>query len=203
MGDVKYHHSFEEYGIEGRVSVAAIKNKLNYISLPEDMTGKTVLDIGAWDGYYSFECEKRGAKVTALEKEKRFGTLVDLKQQFDSEIEILYMDAYDIPSLNRQWDIVLCMGVIYHVQDPFKLINIVHDCTKEKAFIESALRNSGDHPLMYFYRPDNTECPTSWWIPNPAAVVGMMESAGFKTTHALDRDDLEKTRGIFWGEKNV
>ena len=197
---MKYHHSFPELGIEGRVTPAAIANKLNYIRLPEDLTGKTVLDIGAWDGYYSFECEKRGATVTALEKEKRHGTLVELKETFDSNIEILYMDAYDIPSLDRQWDLVLCMGVIYHVQDPFKLINIVYDCTKENAIIESAIRNVGDEPLMFFYKVPNDEYPTSWWIPNPGAVLGMMECAGFDTTYRLDIE-VEKTRGVFWGEK--
>lgn len=198
---MKYHHSFEELGIEGRVSAAAMKRKLEYIKIPEDLTGKTVLDIGAWDGYYSFLCEKRGATVTALEKEFRYGTLVDLKERLNSNIEVLYMDAYDLPVLNRRWDIILCMGVIYHVQDPFKMINIVYDHCNERAIIESALRNSGDHPLMYFYREDNTEYPTSWWIPNPEAVVGMMESAGFKTAFDLDRKDVEKTRGVFWGLK--
>ena len=104
---MKYHHSFPELGIEGRVTAAGIARKLDYINLPEDLTGKTVLDIGAWDGYYSFECEKRGATVTALEKERRTGTLTELKKKFNSKIEILYMDAYDIPTLNRQWDLDL------------------------------------------------------------------------------------------------
>lgn len=197
---MRYHHSFPELEIEGRVSAAAIARKMEYINLPEDLTGKTVLDIGAWDGYYSFECEKRGAKVTALEKKRRDGTLVQLKKALRSKIEILYMDAYDIPSLNRQWDLVLCMGVIYHVQDPFKLINIVYECTKEKCIIESALRNVPGEPLMFFYKVPNNEYPTSWWLPNAPAITGMMESAGFITTHEID-SPTEKTRGVFWGEK--
>jgi tRNA (mo5U34)-methyltransferase len=198
---MRYHHSFPELGIEGRVTKDAMNRKMEYIKLPEDLTGKTVLDIGAWDGYYSFECEKRGATVTALEKEVRHGTLVSLKETFNSDIEILYMDAYDIPSLNRQWDLVLCMGVIYHVQDPFKLINIVYDCTKENCIIESALRNVPGEPLMFFYKIPNDEYPTSWWLPNAGAVTGMMEVAGFKTAFDVDRPGEEKTRGVFWGEK--
>lgn len=198
---MKYHHSFPELFIEGRVSAQSIHHKLNYINIPEDLTGKTVLDIGAWDGYYSFECEKRGATVTALEKEKRHGSLPELKDAFKSNIEILYMDAYDIPKLKRQWDIVLCMGVIYHVQDPFKLINIVYDATKENCIIESALRNTPGEPMMFFYKIPNDEYPTSWWLPNAGAVTGMMESAGFEVSHHIDRPNNEKTRGVFWGEK--
>tara|TARA_R110000824_G_scaffold300225_1_gene488258 strand:- start:10506 stop:11108 length:603 start_codon:yes stop_codon:yes gene_type:complete len=197
---LKYHHSFPELGIEGRVTAAGIARKLDYINLPEDLTGKTVLDIGAWDGYYSFECEKRGATVTALEKERRTGTLTELKKKFNSKIEILYMDAYDIPTLNRQWDLVLCMGVIYHVEDPFKMINIVHDASKESCIIESALRNVPGEPVMFFYKLDNKDYPISW-LPNSSAVIAMMEFTGYDVTHYIDRPE-EKTRGVFWGQKS-
>src|SRR6266850_1398409 len=63
-------HSFELPDgtlIEGPNSLAGQKTRIGQFPIPEDLTGKRVLDIGAWDGWFSFEMERRGAEVVAID----------------------------------------------------------------------------------------------------------------------------------------
>jgi tRNA (mo5U34)-methyltransferase len=90
-----------------------------------DMQGKSVLDIGCWDGYWSFYAERRGAQsVLATDDVSQNwaeGTGLSLARSlFDSKIEVnQQVSVYDIASLNQKFDVILCMGVYYHLYDPF------------------------------------------------------------------------------------
>src|SRR2546427_7379454 len=87
-----------------------------------DFHGKSVLDIGCWDGYWSFYAERRGA-ASVLASDDVTQNWADgrglplARELLGSNVEIRQdVSIYDLSSLNRQFDIILCLGVFYHLR---------------------------------------------------------------------------------------
>ncbi len=154
-------------------------------AIPDDLSGWTVLDVGAWDGYYSFACEKRGARVTAIDNNmhlrgrKGFDTARTI---LDSSAEFFEMDLFDLPdTFPATFDLVLFFGVLYHLKDPLRALEVLAKRTGRLLILESHyIRTLGDEPIMRFY--PGTELyndPTSWWGPNLPCILDMLRVAGF------------------------
>src|SRR5690349_16445626 len=90
---------------------------IQHMNLPQDLAGKRVLDIGACDGFYSFECERRGAaEVIAIDGNPATGFGV-ARELLDSQVPFYQMNLYDLrPETFGQFDLVLCLGVLYHLR---------------------------------------------------------------------------------------
>jgi tRNA (mo5U34)-methyltransferase len=168
-------------------------------AFPEDMTGKTVLDIGCNAGFYSLRLHARGARVTGIEHDPHY-----LRQarfaasELGADIEYHLMDVYDVDRLGRQFDYVLFMGVLYHLRYPLYALDKVARLPRERLVFQSMLRGSvdtmpvlGDYPIterevfedprfpcMYFLEHSYAGDPTNWWVPNRAAMEAMLRSAG-------------------------
>ncbi len=161
--------------------------------IPEDLRGKTVLDIGAWDGFYSFECEKKGARVTAIDNNQhmRGHNGFDVaKLILDSKVEHYEMDFFDVTEkLKKEFDVVLFLGVLYHLKDPLRALEALSIITREVLIIESHYVEYGDEiPLMRFY--PGTELnndPTNWWGPNIPALISMLKVAGFRCVDVVNQ----------------
>src|SRR5216684_9205579 len=114
-------HSFELPDgrvIEGVADVAALKHRLSQFPIPENLAGKRVLDIGAWDGWFSFEMERRGAEVLAIDcwDNPRFH---QMRSTLNSKVEYREMDVFELSTETAgRFDIVLFMGVLYHLKHP-------------------------------------------------------------------------------------
>jgi tRNA (mo5U34)-methyltransferase len=166
------------------------RDRLPLLGLPEDMSGLTVLDIGAWDGFFSFECERRGAeRVVAADwfawHEAKRGS----KKSFElartalgSSVEDVEVRVEDLdPDRVGTFDLVIFAGVLYHVRDPLRALEAVASVTKGHLMLEThvdlVLRRK---PAAAFY-PDRELAGdhTNWWGPNPAAVEGMLRAVGF------------------------
>jgi tRNA (mo5U34)-methyltransferase len=172
-------------------------------ALPEDLSGKTVLDIGCNAGFYSIEMKRRGAqRVVALEpdahylEQARFAAAV-----LDCDIEFVQCSIYDLPRIGEQFDVVLCLGVLYHLRYPLLALDLIRTyAVRELLVFQSMLRGS-EHavPLDADYSFDEREMfdapgfphlsfieqqyagdPTNWWIPNLACATAMLRSAGFE-----------------------
>ena len=112
--------------------------KLAQIRLPEDLTGKSVLDVGAWDGYFSFEAERRGAsRVVALDG--GVWTVPQIgRRGFDyarralgSKVEAVQMEVLEMgPERPGVFDLVLFLGVLYHLPNPLAGIYQAASCTR-------------------------------------------------------------------------
>ncbi len=191
VANIKWHHKFNlGNGIitQGKQDTFG---KLERIGLPNNLNGKTVLDIGAWDGFYSFESEKRGAKrVLATDsfvwQGKSWGSKKGfelVRKVFDSKVEDMEIDILDLsPEKVGTFDIVLFLGVLYHMRHPLLALEKVYSVTKEMAIIETATDMLDfKRPAMAFY-PDRefNNGPTTWCGPNPACVEGMLKAVGFK-----------------------
>ena len=181
---------------------------LRTLNLPSSFQGKTVLDIGAWDGFYSFEAERRGAKrVLATDhfcwSGPGWGSQAGFnlaRKALNSKVEDYEIDVMDLsPEKIGTFDVVLFLGVLYHLRHPLLALERVFSVTKELLILETDMDKVYDsRPVMVFYpggELDND--PTNWWGPNPAAVTGMLKTAGFSRVETVTRIP-PLPRKIYW-----
>lgn len=170
-------------------------------AFPEDMTGKTVLDIGCNAGFYSLQLASRGAQVTGVDHDPRYLAQARFAAEVvGADIEYLQLDVYDVDRLGRDFDFVLFMGVLYHLRHPLYALEKVAGIVRERLVFQSMLRGSNEvlpleedypfeerdiflrdgFPAMYFVEQRYAGDPTNWWIPNRAAVEAMLRTSGLK-----------------------
>lgn len=168
------------------------RQKLRALKLPERMHGLSVLDVGAWDGFFSFEAERRGAeRVLACDRwlgpSGRAG--FDLAcSALGSKVEGLQIDLLELsPDQVGRFDLLLFLGVLYHMRDPRLALERIAALTKRQLVLETHVDLLGvRQPAAAFYpgrelRGD----PNNWWGPNPAAVVALLESVGFNRVEVV------------------
>jgi tRNA (mo5U34)-methyltransferase len=164
--------------------------KVKEIGLPKDLTGKSVLDIGAWDGFFSFESERRGAsRVVALDHVVWNDPSVGrrgfelARSALNSKVEDVDCDVYDItPERLGQFDVVLFLGVLYHVQDPLYVLQRVSSVARDHLILETHVDFAeSSRPVMAYY--PEIECAgdlSNWCGPNAACVEAMLKTVGFR-----------------------
>jgi tRNA (mo5U34)-methyltransferase len=117
------------------------------------------------------------------------------------DIEFRCLSVYDVSQLRETFDIVLFMGVLYHLRHPLLALDLLHehvvddmlvfqslmrgsadraDFQSDYPFGETAIFNQPEYPRMYFVEHSYSHDPTNWWIPNLACAEGMLRSAGFE-----------------------
>jgi tRNA (mo5U34)-methyltransferase len=165
--------------------------RLSGLQLPTALAGKSVLDIGAWDGFFSFECERRGAsRVLATDFYSWHGSGWGTKAGFtlarearSSKVEDLDIDVMDLsPERVGMFDVVLFLGVLYHLPHPLLALEKVASVTRGTLILETVVDLVGmRRPAIAFYpgRELNDD-PTNWWGPNPEAVSAMLRVVGFQ-----------------------
>jgi tRNA (mo5U34)-methyltransferase len=174
--------------------------KLRWLNLPEDLRGQRVLDIGAFDGFFSFECERRGAaEVIAIDAAPPPGFTV-AHELLGSQVKFYAMNIYELkPEVFGQFDLVLCLGVLYHLRHPLLGLERVHAVCRGKLILETAVCDhhfvNADQtsqalasiapalaqvPIAQFYPgAELNGDATNWWSPNIIALHGMLRSTGF------------------------
>jgi len=120
------------------------RRRLDLLKIPEDLSGKTVLDIGAYDGFFSFEFERRGAKrVLAIDTyswdvHKGLECFLAAREFFKSNVEYRRLDVSDIsPEEIGTFDLVFCAGVLYHLQNPLLDLKRIRSVTRERLILET------------------------------------------------------------------
>jgi tRNA (mo5U34)-methyltransferase len=197
LAETGLYHSIELP--DGRVLAGAMplsyqQERLRSFLLPESLEGKQVLDIGPWDGWFTFELEKRGAKVTCIDYAD-LDTFRALHKVFESKAEYLTMDLYDLdPNKLGPFDVVLCLGVLYHLKHPLLALEKICGVTREVCIIDTyvtdgVLYQQGDAspiPSIEFYeRGELAGQLDNWCGPTVSAVEALARTAGFATTQIL------------------
>lgn len=164
--------------------------RLARLDLPASLAGRTVLDIGAWDGFFSFEAERRGAaRVVATDYYSWHGTGWGTKAGFTlargalgSRVEDLDIDVMDLsPERVGTFDVVLFLGVLYHLPHPLLALERIASVSRDLLIVETVVDMIGvQRPAAAFYpgRELNDD-PTNWWGPNIPAVHAWLQTAGF------------------------
>ena len=115
-------------------------------AIPEDFSGLSVLDVGAFDGFYAFLAEHRGARrVVAIDNEQyrawvrsRWGVELEggegfdaIRQQLGSRAEYRRLDAFEMERLEERFDFVFCFGILHRVENPLGLLRAMRACLNE------------------------------------------------------------------------
>lgn len=176
--------------------------KLERFEIPKDLTGKRVLDIGCFEGFFTFECERRGAEVVAIDvirpgPDSGFSLAHEI---LGSKAIFHEASIYDLdPEKFGTFDLVLCLGVIYHLRHPLLGLErarlvckdkfIVETQICDRYFIDSERKPVDLHevapslakiPMVQFYPGDELNWDSSnWWSPNLPALDGMLRTSGF------------------------
>lgn len=153
------------------------------------VAGKSVLDIGAWDGFYSFEAEKRGAaRVLATDHFCWSGAGWGSKAGFDyahtrlaSRVESAEIDVPDLdPAKIGRFDVVLFLGVLYHLPDPYSGLKKAAAMTDDLLVVETVTAaNYVPAPLARFYPGELDGDYTNFWAPNVRCLKEMLRDLGF------------------------
>jgi tRNA (mo5U34)-methyltransferase len=170
---------------------------LGKLRMPEDLTGMSVLDIGTWNGFYAFAAERRGARrVLAVDSFVWNLEGFHAKEGFDlarwalnSRVEDFEVEVLDLsPETVGVHDLVLFLGVLYHMRHPLLALEKVASVTGRQLILETHVDMlCHDRPVMAFYpeRELNND-PTNWFGPNPPAVEAMLRTVGFREVQAIE-----------------
>lgn len=161
-----------------------------------DFRGKKVLDIGCWDGLWSFEAEKRGAKTviaTDLNTQRwpQDGHLTFMLAREVLDSKAIYrpdVSVYDVPRVfpERDFDVVLFCGIYYHLRDPLLALSRLRQAMKPGAIIVIEGEVSLDRARAtaeFFYKSTHSNDPSNWWVPTIRCLHEWVESSYFEVQH--------------------
>ncbi|HWF71779.1 MAG TPA: DUF1698 domain-containing protein [Solirubrobacteraceae bacterium] len=199
MATVKWFHTIELAPGVVTPGPEPTADRLEILKLPRDLTGRTVLDIGAWDGFFSFEAERRGAsRVVAADSFAWSGESWSSKAGFQlarralgSGVADVDIDVMDLaPERIGTFDVVLLLGVLYHLRHPLLALERVASVTADQLILETHVDLTWTRrPAMAFYPGMELGWdPTNWWGPNPEAVTAMLHVAGFSRVEIVTPD---------------
>ena len=173
--------------------------------IAEDLSGQRVLDIGCNAGFYSFALAERGAEVLGIDTDRRYLRQAEWARDLLGEERVRFREAsvFEVDRLEGRFDIVFFMGVLYHLRYPLLALDLIarlqpsrlvfqtltfgDDSVSPHARQETTFETrdrlaEASWPHMAFIEDSFCGDPTNWWVPNHAAVAGMLRSAGFTIT---------------------
>jgi tRNA (mo5U34)-methyltransferase len=180
-------------------------------AIPEDLTGKSVLDIGCNGGFYSIEMKKRGAqRVLGVDVDDDYLAQARFAAQVTGHaIEFRKLSVYDVGILSERFDVVLFMGVLYHLRHPLLALDLIHEHVAGDILVFQSMQRGSQnidpvddnytfwqtehfdragYPRMHFIEHRYADDPTNWWAPNAACVEAMLRSAGFEVLQHPERE---------------
>jgi tRNA (mo5U34)-methyltransferase len=180
--------------------------------LPDDLSGKSVLDIGCNAGFYSIEMKRRGAdRVLGIDSDERYLAQARLATETlgHDDIEFALLDVYDVGALGEAFDLVIFMGVLYHLRHPLLALDLIRKhvaadlllfqsmqrgskhvlpLEKDYPFKESEIFFESGFPKLHFIEREYCGDWTNWWVPNRACTEAMLRSAGFRIDKQIEEE---------------
>jgi tRNA (mo5U34)-methyltransferase len=172
-------------------------------ALPADLRGRTVLDVGCNAGFFSIKMKQRGAaRVVGIDSDPRYLAQAALAAEVTNvDVTFQQLSVYDVARLGERFDIVLFMGVLYHLRHPLLALDLLHEhVVGDMLVFQSMMRGSTDvtplaadypfaermlfddpgYPKLHFIEHRYAGDATNWWVPNRACAEAMLRSAGFE-----------------------
>jgi tRNA (mo5U34)-methyltransferase len=157
-----------------------------------DFRGKKVLDIGCWDGLWSFEAEKRGATTvvaTDLNTQRwpPDGHLTFMLAHEALASKAIYrpdVSVYDVPRIfpERDFDVVLFCGIYYHLRDPLLALSRLRQAMKPGGVLVvegEVTLDRANCGAEFFYKNRRSNDPSNWWVPTIRCLHEWVESSYF------------------------
>jgi tRNA (mo5U34)-methyltransferase len=190
-----------------------ISREAEAIFAPLFLRGRSVADIGAWNGCFTVEAKRRGAnRMLAIDDYAWAHPELRGKETFDLVMSRLGVDVetrlIDIQRASAEaighWQVVLFLGVFYHLFDPIAALRCLSEITDEVLVLETHLELQDlTKPAMAFYPGSELNGdPTNWWAPNRAAVEALLKSVGFPKVLFTPHPAGPEVRGIFHAFKS-
>ena len=192
MKNIKWFHSIK---LSENIITPGLANyeksvKLSEIVFSKGVNNKSLLDIGTWDGFFSFEAEKNGAQVLSTDhycwnEGPGWGT----KAGFDFCHKILKSkiksQSIDVPSLSPKtvgrFDVVLLLGVLYHLRDPYTVLEQIYDIAREYVVIETVITEvNSEKPIMEFFKSGDGKGNDNYFAVNIKYLEKALKHVGFK-----------------------
>jgi tRNA (mo5U34)-methyltransferase len=181
--------------------------------LPRDLSGKSVLDIGCNAGFYSIEMRRRGAeRVLGIDSDDRYLAQARLAAEalgYDGEIEFAKLDVYDVGAIGETFDLVIFMGVLYHLRHPLLALDLIREHVAKDMLLFQSMQRGSKHvlqldddyefaetniffetsfPKLHFIEKQYSNDWTNWWVPNRACTEAMLRSAGFSIEERIEEE---------------
>jgi len=157
---------------------SSVKTSNHFHMLPKDLTNKTILEIGCWEGDVCVECVKRGAKVTGIDIETSDRLIANLENH---NFEFLQLDMFSEKFLQLPtYDYVFCFGVLYHVENIISALTRIRTKAAQSVILENVFNNL-DGPVMMYHTADTLKNNFSnWWTGTPECFEMMMTDIGYR-----------------------
>ena len=180
--------------------------------IPKDLSGKSVLDIGCNSGFFSLEMKKRGSErvvgvdiMPHLLAEARFAS-----HWFNLPLELYECGAYDVRSLDISFDVIVFIGVLYHLKHPLYALEQIASICKDTMYFQSVVRGPGgdvnpadDYPVnevavfdqpawpkLYFIEKKFNGDESNWWFATRSCLKAMLRTAGFRTVEDTANSEI-------------
>jgi len=186
--------------------------------VPEDLGGRSVLDVGCNAGFYSFEMKKRNAgRVLGIDADPHYLQQARfVAEQTRLDVEFRQMSVYDVGQLGEKFDLVIFMGVLYHLRHPLLALDLLYEHVVEDQMLFQCLQRGDErlpelqedydfcewsvfdrdaYPKLFFVEGRYASDPTNWFIPNTAAMEAMLRSSGFVIEAHPEREVYLCSRG--------
>jgi len=180
----------------------AIKFAAFHHVIPKDLSGWTVLDIGCNAGFYSMEMKRCGAdRVLGIDTDVRYLRQARFAAEIEgTDVEFRRMGVWDVAELGEKFDLIIFMGVLYHLRHPLLALDLIHEhVARHLMLFQTMQRGSTDvvrvaddydfndaapfdepgYPKMHFIEKRYSHDETNWWVPNRACTEAMLRSSGF------------------------
>lgn len=171
-------------------------------ALPDDLRGMTVLDIGCNAGFYSMEMKRRGAdRVVGIDSDPHYLRQAEFAAKVNRlDITFRQLSVWDVAELGERFDLVIFMGVLYHLRHPLLALDLIHEHVARDMFLFQSMQRGSQElfavkedydimapapfdqpgfPKLHFIERRYSNDETNWWIPNRACAEAMLRSAGF------------------------
>jgi tRNA (mo5U34)-methyltransferase len=183
----------------------------------EPVKGKSVIDIGCWDGYFAVEAARRGARSVLATDDfvwragytKRRNTEIAAELAAPSVLKVKQIDVLDIsPETVGAHEVVIFTGVLYHMRHPLLALEKAASVCSELLIVETHIESMNEaRPAMIFYPgKELADDPTNWWGPNTPCVEAMLRDQGFPWIRYTQRPGTppgHPIRGIFHARRSV
>ena len=174
-------------------------------AVPQDLGGRSVLDIGCNGGFYSIEMKRRGAaRVLGIDSDAGYLAQARFAAEVSGlDIEFRELSVYNIGALGERFDVVLFLGVLYHLRHPLLALDLIHEHVASDCLVFQSMQRGADTvaalqedydfwdiaefdrpdwPRLHFIEQRYAHDETNWWVPNRACAEAMLRSAGFAIT---------------------